>query len=120
MLDVGTIHQGNITLQARDETITLTGSIDMVSADEFLRSFFDTTTHNILKHKLKAVKVDVKNLTYINSSGIKELAAWILRLKELADEQKFKIIFQCDLSLEWQERTFKVMVWLNECVSIET
>jgi hypothetical protein len=120
MLDVGTITQGNVILSAKDETIVLSGSIDMVRSDEFLKPFFETVTHNILKHKLKAVKVNVKELMYINSSGIKEISAWILMQKDLADDQKFKIIFQCDLTKEWQERTFTVMVWLNqEAVVIE-
>lgn len=120
MLKMNTVQIGDATLKVYDDTLEVLGNIDMIRVDEVLIPFFIRLTEQIVEAGLKVVRVNAANLMYVNSSGIKAFSVWIVRQKELLEHKKFRIIFQHDAGLEWQERTFMTLLWLNnEYITLE-
>ncbi len=113
MLNIKEIKSGNFILNAHDDTIGISGSIDVFWVNKLLSSFFLEVHNAILSLGIKSVKVDVTNLSFLNSCGIKEIVSWVLKQQKLADNQKYNILFQCNSKISWQEMTFTSIVRLN-------
>jgi hypothetical protein len=114
MLDIKPIESNGIQLKAEGDVITISGSIDVINANKVLAPFFKEVHENIKKEQMKKVFVDVKGLKFLNSSGIKEMVTWIMMLNDMADRERYTIIFQCNPEITWQEVTITSLVWLNQ------
>lgn len=114
------IKDKKFTLSMRDKVIKLKGEIDIPYPDKIMRPFFEEIHQMVLAEKIMAVKVNVQDLTFMNSSGIKEIMTWVLKQKILPDRQKYRIVFQCNPTIGWHEISFTSIMWLNkEYIAIE-
>lgn len=113
MLDIKPVQSGRITLSAKNNTVILAGSIDVANPNEIMQPFFNAIHEAVLNDGLKEVQVDIRELTFLNSCGIKEIVAWILRQDELTEDKKYKIVFLCSSNYSWQELTIASIIWLN-------
>jgi hypothetical protein len=120
MLNIPLEKNAGFSIQAFKNIIEITGTIASPEAEQRIKAFFEQANAMILSQEIKEVRVDVKNVSFINSSGIKEFAVWVLKQKELPSENKYAIVFQCNPNAEWQKQNFSVMQHLNpDCVKLE-
>jgi hypothetical protein len=96
---------GKIRLRVEADTVFMAGEIDQLSPRDFMAGFFEIVHNMALGESLAEVKVDVTQLGFLNSSGIKEFLSWILRRNRVPPEKKYRINFLFDPSVTWQPVT---------------
>ncbi len=90
-------------------TLVLAGDIDMRDTSlEFLPYLIKV--HNaLIQNNIKAVKLNLMNLTFMNSNGIKSLINWIMKLTEIPEQMQYKISITANNNIAWQESTLPVL-----------
>jgi hypothetical protein len=96
---------GKISLRVDGDTVFIAGEIDQLSPRDFMAGFLDIVHNMALGESLGEVKVNVTELAFLNSSGIKEFLSWILRRNRIPPEKKYKINFLFDPTVAWQPIT---------------
>ncbi len=96
---------GKVTLRVEGDTVFVVGEIDQLSPRDFMAGFIEIVHNMALGEGLMEVKVDVTELAFLNSSGIKEFLSWILRRNRLPADKKYKINFVFDPAVAWQPIT---------------
>ena len=99
------------TISATGNTIILEGEIDHNDPEDFIKPFFDEVLSQI--HEL--LIIDIKNLEFINSSGIKCLLDFLK-----AKPRNTRIIIKTDSRKTWQLKSMEVIQSLDkENISLE-
>ncbi|MCK5242410.1 hypothetical protein KAR34_08155 [bacterium] len=120
MLTIPAVKHGDFVIKAFKNIVEISGNIDTLTVEHCLKAFFEQANTMILLQNIKAVRVDVKKVAFINSKGIKEFATWVLKQKETPTDKKYTITFQCNPDVEWQKLNFSVLKHLNpDYVQIE-
>ena len=96
---------GRVNLRVEGDIVFASGEIDQQSPRDFLAGFLEIVHNMALGEKLPEVKVNVTELSFLNSSGIKEFLSWILRRHRLSPEKRYKINFLFDPAVAWQPIT---------------
>jgi hypothetical protein len=96
---------GRVSLRAEADTIFVRGEIGESSSRDFVAGFVEIVHHMALGERLGEVKVDVTELEFLNSSGVKEFLSWILRRDRLPPERKYRLNFLFDPTVPWQTVT---------------
>lgn len=87
--------------------VRLRGSAELGSKatlDEFLGDVFAAS------HGRREVVVDITSLEYMNSSSLKSLLTWIVRVRELPEQERHKIRVISNPELHWQQRSLHSLV----------
>ena len=80
--------------------IEISGKVSLMLEEyEELESFFE----NIVESEPPALTLDIRNLEYLNSSGIKTIC--VALLLEAADIKDLKMKIQCSNQYTWQKET---------------
>jgi hypothetical protein len=97
-----------LILDVYNETLRISfyGTINMSMPQSILIPYFTKLNDYILKNKLDFIYIDVVNLDFINSSSLRCLLDWILKIKVLSDDTKYKINFVLDIEKKWQKMSF--------------
>ena len=82
--------------------LRFTGNIDMRDPSSVLSPYYEQVHTEATANKMPEVRLDLRNLTYLNSSGILTLVKWIKRLQDTPADQRYKfhIIYSNDIT--WQ------------------
>jgi hypothetical protein len=104
---------GRVSLQVDGNVVTIRGEIDQASPKTFLAPFFDEIHTLAEKENLHDVKVDIRNLLFLNSSAVKELIAWVLKRNRLPVGKKYVLEFIYDSSILWQRVTMPTLSQLD-------
>ena len=96
---------GRISLRVDGDTVFIAGEIDQLSPRDFMAGFLEIVHNMVLGEALGEVKVNVTELAFLNSSGIKEFLSWILRRNRIPPEKKYRINFLFDPAVAWQPIT---------------
>jgi anti-anti-sigma factor len=87
--------------------VRLRGSAELgakATLDEFLGDVF------VASHGRREVIVDITALEYMNSSSLRSFLSWIVRVRDLPEEQRQKIRFLSNPELHWQQRSLHSLV----------
>ncbi len=60
------------------------------------------------------MKIDIKDLKFLNSSGIKEFVDWVMDLSTLSEEQQYFVEVITNPDQIWQESSISTLVYLNQ------
>jgi hypothetical protein len=93
------------TLRDTDDGIMIScdGTIDMEYPQTTLDTYFGRIHEAVINNKIKTVYCDLTQLLFINSSGIRCLIKWLMRLKDIKDSKKrYNMIFLISKEYEWQ------------------
>lgn len=113
ILEINEVKDKGILLKVENDRVYIIGNIESRQPGDFMTHFF-SELHNMLVDKaIGLIEVDITQLKFLNSSGIKELAKWIMNLNSLPDEKKYKIKFICDKNLVWQDTSIATLTFLN-------
>jgi hypothetical protein len=102
----------NVIDGANGVTIKFTGDIDMEDPSIILDPLFEKIHDGVLENNLKEVIADFKELTFLNSSGIKAVAKWIMKLSEVDDNQKYIIKIVHNKDITWQVTSLPTLTFL--------
>jgi hypothetical protein len=101
-------------------TLYLIGDLDMTYPDEILTPFFNNFHERVYTKGIKEVKLDVKELTFINSSSIKVILNWLLhKVKSLEESTNYKVKLVYKKDLLWQISAFKPLsIFVADCFTM--
>lgn len=92
--------------------VKFTGDIDMEDPSIILDPFFEQIHNGIIDQSLKEVIADFRELTFLNSSGIKAVAKWIMKLSEVEEIKKYVIKIVHNNEITWQVTSLPTLTFL--------
>jgi hypothetical protein len=107
------VTQKGITLKTKNNTLYVSGQIDCQDPSSILKPYFNKLHNHIIKNKISVFNIDVTELYFINSAGIKEIVDWILKIESLPINQKYKLLFLSNTQYVWQEASFSSLKFLS-------
>jgi len=115
-LNIAPINQGKIQVDLLDNadglTVKLVGDIDMEDPSLLLDPFFEKVHQGMVAGKIPFVVADFQGLTFLNSSGIKAVAKWIMKLAMLPPDQKYQIRIAHNKAITWQVTSLPTLTFL--------
>lgn len=93
------------------EGVVLTGSITSKEPDRSLGTFFRRVHEAALKSGLKELAVDVRGLSFVNSSAIRLFIDWAIWVSQAANGS-YRLRFVRNPSVTWQRVSFPAIVQL--------
>ncbi|MBN1696147.1 MAG: hypothetical protein JW881_01425 [Spirochaetales bacterium] len=95
----------NLILTDTDDGIMLSfeGTIDMEYPQSVLDDYFDRIHVAVIEKGIKTVYCNLENLRFINSSGIRCVIKWLLKIKDQTEAGKqYRLVFCISNQNEWQ------------------
>lgn len=100
-------------------TVKLVGTADGV-ARPGLNQLLGRLHNECNRMNVREVLVDLVGLEFMNSSCFKSFITWIVALRRLPDDQRYRIRFRANPELEWQERSLHPIGYFGgDLISIE-
>lgn len=88
------------------------GCIDLQDPDPVITPFFNKVHDQVLETGIKEVILDFKDLNFLNSSGIKTITKWIMKIPTLADDKKYKMKLVYSEEITWQRTSLMILTYL--------
>jgi hypothetical protein len=82
--------------------VEFNGSLNMRDPSTMLKVFFDDLHHTMRFERRKSVRIDLRNLKYMNSVGFKYFVAWLTQHAETAPDKRYSICFMVTPKYHWQ------------------
>jgi hypothetical protein len=115
-LQIENIKQDRMEVEVLDDDsiirVKFKGDIDMEDPGVLLDPFFNKLHEGMLAQEIKEVKADFKELNFLNSSGIKAVAKWIMKLTEVDDDRKYSIRIIYNRDITWQVTSLPTLNFL--------
>lgn len=115
-LNVNSINQGKIKIDVNDNgeglSLQFVGDIDMEDPSLILDPLFEKVHQGMISKKVPFVVADFNGLTFLNSSGIKAVAKWIMKLAMLPPDQKYQIRIAHNKAVTWQVTSLPTLTFL--------
>jgi hypothetical protein len=92
--------------------IKFAGDIDMEDPGIILDPLFDKVHDGMISLNLKEVRADFTDLSFLNSSGIKSVAKWIMKLSDLSSDAKYLIKIIHNKDITWQVTSLPTLTFL--------
>ena len=102
----------NIADSAAGLTIKFNGEIDMEDPGIILDPLFDKVHSGAGEKGFSEIIVDFVGLNFLNSSGIKALAKWVMRLSDLPEDNRYKIKINYNKDITWQVTSLPTLTYL--------
>lgn len=115
-LNIETIQEERIKIEVLDSDpgikVIFQGDIDMEDPSGILDPLFSKLHEGVIENKVKDVLADFRDLTFLNSSGIKAVAKWIMKLTELDNDTKYHIKILHNKDITWQVTSLPTLTFL--------
>lgn len=102
----------NVNDSADGVAVVFNSDIDMADPSVILDPFFESVHQGAVSQSLKAVTADFGKLDFLNSSGIKAIAKWIMKLASTSTDQKYKIKIVYNNAVTWQATSLPTLKYL--------
>jgi hypothetical protein len=100
--------------------ITMTGKADLTVSAK-LDGFVDAVHSEAQRLHPSAVRVDLRQLEFMNSSCLRSLVRWIGHIEHLDSVERYRLTLVSSPDLVWQKRSLLALTLLaSEVVSLET
>ena len=91
--------------------ITVAGAVEMREPGDVLTPYWNQVDQEVRRRKVKRVEVDLRDLNFMNSSGILTLVRWITLVKgHTADS--YQLVLQYDRNVTWQRTSIPTLAKL--------
>jgi hypothetical protein len=115
-LAIDPVKQSRISIEVTDTPagigVAFVGDVDMQDPGEILDPLFDKIHGGCVSKGIKQVDLDFTQLTFLNSSGIKAIAKWIMKLADLSDDKKYLIRIRHNKDITWQVTSLPTLTFL--------
>jgi len=100
--------------------IKITGAVEMRDPGEILTPYWNKIDEKALERSLRVVEVDLRDLSFMNSSGILTLVRWITKAKGHAAGKSYQLVLQYDRNVTWQRTSIPTLAKLAPEVVVPT
>ncbi len=115
-IGVAPIAQDKIKITVDDTpngiAVRFVGDIDMEDPSIVLDPLFEKIHSSVVAQKIPEVGADFQNLNFLNSSGIKAVAKWIMKLAMLPADKKYSIKIIHNKAITWQVTSLPTLTFL--------
>lgn len=115
-LKIESITQGNASINVTDTAdgvaVAVAGEIDMQDPSVLLDPVFASVHDGAVAQGLKVVEFDVRKLTFLNSSGIKAIAKWVMKLAGTPADKRYQIKILQNKEITWQATSLQTLTFL--------
>lgn len=103
-----------ITPQAAGDVlrVKMIGAVEMRDPGELLNPYWNGLDEAARAQKFKRVEVDLRDVNFMNSSGILTLVRWITKAKTHAPESAYTLVLQYDRNVTWQRTSIPTLAKL--------
>ncbi len=100
----------NATVTVVDQAlvIRMTGTADLRVTDT-IEKLLSAVHQQATTNHVGEVKVDLRNLEFMNSSCFKSFVSWISQVQELAETAQYRIHFFSNPAILWQRRSLNAL-----------
>ena len=101
-------------------SLFLFGHLDLPNPDEFLAPFLRAFHNKLIDANIKKVILDIKNLTFINSSSVKVFLNWLMHnVKPMEENLRYRVELAYNKDSVWQFSAFKPLsIFVSDCFFI--
>jgi hypothetical protein len=99
-------------IEASGNELKFSGCIDLQDPEPVITPFFNKIHQKILNENIKEVSLNFKELTFLNSSGIKTITKWIMKIPPLPDNKKYKLKLLYSEEITWQRTSLMILTYL--------
>lgn len=92
--------------------ISVLGAVEMRDPGEVLNPYWNRIDDEIIKRSLKRVEVDLRDLNFMNSSGILTLVRWISRVRNHSSVDSYQMVLRYDRNVTWQRSSVPTLAKL--------
>jgi hypothetical protein len=89
--------------------VAFSGAVDMRDPGEVLTPYWNALDDEVRRLGIQRVEVDLRWLSFMNSSGILTLVRWITRLKAHA---AYTLVLEYDRNMTWQRTSIPTLAKL--------
>ena len=115
-LNIASIDHDKIKISVNDTSsgvaVKFVGDIDMEDPSQILDPLFEQIHKGSVAQGYKLIEADFRELNFLNSSGIKAVAKWIMKLMEVPDNQKYQIKIVYNKEITWQTTSLPTLKFL--------
>lgn len=115
-LNIDPVAQDKIKIEVVDTatgiSVKFVGDIDMEDPSIVLDPLFEKIHTGMVSKKIPDVVADFQGLNFLNSSGIKAVAKWIMKLAMLPADQKYHIKISHNKAITWQVTSLPTLTFL--------
>ena len=98
--------------------VAMSGAVEMRDPGDVLNPFWTLIDEEARRRGLKTVELDVRDLNFMNSSGILTLVRWITRCKSHGDGYRLVLLY--DRNVTWQRASIPTLAKLAPSVVVST
>ena len=96
--------------------IKMSGAVEMRDPGDLLTPYWNGIDAKARQLALRRIEVDLRDLSFMNSSGILTLVRWITRAKDKA----YQLVLQYDRNVTWQRTSIPTLAKLAPDVVVPT
>jgi hypothetical protein len=96
-----------------DATLYIEGNIDVIDPGKFITPYLLKIHEYVTGRCLKEIFVDVRKLYFLNSSGVKALVEWLIKINDAKSDDQYQLNFIININLLWQEKSLNTLKILN-------
>ncbi|HSY47342.1 MAG TPA: hypothetical protein VLC46_00885 [Thermoanaerobaculia bacterium] len=90
--------------------VAMSGAVEMRDPGDVLNPYWTLIDEEALRRNLTIVELDVRDLNFMNSSGILTLVRWITRCK--SHGLGYRLVLQYDRNVTWQRASIPTLAKL--------
>ena len=92
--------------------VKVSGTVEMREPGEVLNPYWTMIDEETRRHGVRRVEVDLRDLNFMNSSGILTLVRWITRAKGHPADAGYTLVLQYDRNVTWQRSSIPTLAKL--------
>ena len=125
MSELSTLKVDSLTVTPKQDgdvlRVVMTGAVEMRDPGGVLNPFWSRIDDELKARGIKRVEVDLRDLNFMNSSGILTLVRWITKAKSHPAEDAYQLVLQYDRNVTWQRTSIPTLakLALNVVVPME-
>lgn len=116
MTDLNTLKADTLTVTPSMENgvlrLTMSGAVEMRDPGGALNPYWSRVDDTARAQQMKRVEVDLRDLNFMNSSGILTLVRWITKAKAHAPADAYQLVLQYDRNVTWQRTSIPTLAKL--------
>ena len=116
MSELNTLKIDTLTVTAKQDgamlRVVMTGAVEMRDPGGVLNPFWSRVDEELKARGLKRVEVDLRNLNFMNSSGILTLVRWITKAKSHPSDDAYQLVLLYDRNVTWQRTSIPTLAKL--------
>jgi hypothetical protein len=92
--------------------LRVAGAVEMRDPGDVLNPYWNMIDEEARRRRMKRVEVDLRDLNFMNSSGILTLVRWITRVKAHGAQDGYQLVLRYDRNVTWQRTSIPTLAKL--------